>query len=192
VGFNLGSFLGGVVADVLEPIVEIAAPILIPVLGGAPNTPIGLVRPVVAGVSNIGATGSLGGQGAAGAAGGNGGSFMSTLPAKPNAVSILRIIAAGAGDSQVRTAARKAQISKTDLFDALTAIEVMGASELSRLERIAISDQIDRIFRPRKRPIISKGLKRTMKQMEFMMKFAKKFGGTRGHAHFTTRTTGHK
>jgi len=161
--FDIGGFLGGIATTAIQ---------------GLTNSDDGQ-QAVVAGVPNSGGNG--------------GGGFMATLPAKATAVSVLRLIAAGAGDSQVRTAARKAQVSKTDLFDALTAIETMGKSNLSRLERIAISDQIDRIFRPRRRPIISKGLKRTMKQMEFMMKFAKKFGGSSGrHAHFTTKTVGHK
>jgi len=165
--FSLGGFLGSIATEALGQ------------LTNGDDTPTPSTTPVVvAGIPNQG---------------GNGGSFLSALPAKATAVSVLRLIAAGAGDSQVRVAARKAQVSKTDLFDALTAIEVMGKSMLSRLERIAISDQIDRIFRKRPRPIISKGLKRTMKQMEFMMKFAKKFGGSPSrHAHFTTKTTGHK
>lgn len=183
--FSLGGFLGGLIQPILQPILE---PILTPILSP-------IVAPqggVVAGIVNTGAQGSVGAQGTIGMAGGNGGNFLSKVPLKPTAVSVLRLIAAGAGDSQVRTVARQAGVSKTDLFNALTAVEIMGDTGLSRLERIAISDQIERIFRPKHRPVISKGLKRTMKQMEFMMKFAKKFGGSRGHAHFTTRTTGHK
>ena len=165
--FGLGGFLGDITTQALGLLTN-----------GADDASTAPATAVVAGIPNNG---------------GNGGGFLSQLPAKPTAVSVLRLIAAGAGDSQVRVAARKAQVSKTDLFDALTAIEVMGKTDLSRLERIAISDQIDRIFRPRRRPVISKGLKRTMKQMEFMMKFAKKFGGSANrHAHFTTTTKGHK
>lgn len=186
--FSLGGFLGGLVQTVLPSILGIPSPTQQPV-ATSPGTQMitttpGIIAPVIVGVPNT--------QGAVGMAGGNGGNFLSKAPLNPTSISVLRLIAAGAGDSQVRTVARQAGVSKTDLFNALTAVEIMGDTGLSRLERIAISDQIERIFRPRPRPVISRGLKRTMKQMEFMMKFAKKFAGSRGHAHFTTRTTGHK
>ena len=106
--FGLGGFLGDITTQALGLLTN-----------GADDASTAPATAVVAGIPNNG---------------GNGGGFLSQLPAKPTAVSVLRLIAAGAGDSQVRVAARKAQVSKTDLFDALTAIEVMGKTDLSRLE----------------------------------------------------------
>jgi len=111
---------------------------------------------------------------------------------KPGAIQVLRMIGEGSGDAQVRQAGRDLQVGKKDLFQALTTINFLGRGVLTRMERIAISDQIEKIFRPRRRGAISKSMKRTAKQMEFFMKLARKFGGSRGHAHFTTKTTGHK
>jgi len=174
--FDLGGFLGGVAVQGLSALG----------LGGngdetPTSTPSGVTQQVVtAGLPSGGRT-----------------DFTDLVQAsqnrelKPGAIPILRLLGLGASDGQVRQAARQARVSKTDLFNALTTIEALGGTGLSRLERIAISDQIEKIFRPRPRPVISKTMKRTAKQMEFFMKLGRKFA-PKGHAHFTTTTKGHK
>jgi len=136
---------------------------------------------VVAGVPNAGG----GGQSPISA------QMLSTL--KPGAVQVLRMIGEGSGDAQVRQAGRDLKVGKKDLFQALTTINFLGRGVLTRMERIAISDQIEKIFRTRRRGPISRSMKRAAAQMTFWMKFARKFGGSSSrHAHFTTTTKGHK
>jgi len=169
--FSVGAFLQGVVTEGVEQL-----------FGGNGNG--GTATPsetgaVVAGVPN---------------AGGNGGSITPQMFAtlKPEAITVLRMIGEGSGDAEVRQAARDLKVGKKDLFKALTTINILGRGALTRMERIAISDQIEKIFRTRRRGPISKSMKRAATQMTFWLKFARKFGGGRGHAHFTTTTKGHK
>jgi len=116
--------------------------------------------------------------------------MLATL--KPGAVQVLRMIGEGSGDAQVRQAGRDLKVGKKDLFQALTTINFLGRGVLTRMERIAISDQIEKIFRTRRRGPISRSMKRAAAQMSFWLKFSRKFGGGNRHAHFTTTTKGHK
>jgi len=91
----------------------------------------------------------------------------------PGAVGILDLIMDGASDSMVRVAARRARVGKTELFETLQAIDVIGgpgSRAFTPLEKVAVSDQIEKIFRPRPRRAISKGLRRMVKQIQFIKK----------------------
>jgi len=172
--FSVGAFLTDIAGAGLEQL-----------FGGNGNGNGGMITPsetpaVVAGVPNAGvsAQSPISAQ------------MLATL--KPGAVQVLRMIGEGSGDAQVRQAGRDLKVGKKDLFQALTTINFLGRGVLTRMERIAISDQIEKIFRARRRGAISKTMKRTVKQMEFFMKVARKFGGSNRHAHFTTTTKGHK
>jgi len=111
---------------------------------------------------------------------------------KPGAIQVLRMIGEGSSDSMVRTAARELRVGKKDLFQALIAINFLGRGALTRSDRMFISNEIEKIFRRRRTPVISRSVKRDVKRMEFWMKTVRKFAGSRGHAHFTTTTRGHK
>jgi len=173
--FDVGAFLTSVVSEGVGQL-----------FGGNGNG--GTATPsetgvVVAGVPNAGAAG-MPGQTAISP------QMLATL--KPGAIQVLRMIGEGSGDAEVRQAGRDLKVGKKDLFQALTTINFLGRGVLTRMERIAISDQIEKIFRARRRGPISKSMRRAAVQMTFWMKFARKFGGGRGHAHFTTTTKGHK
>jgi len=182
--FDLGGFLGGVATDLVGSI-----------FGGSSETPTSTpstTTAVVAGAPGVtGASGMMGMAGGGGAGGVSPISQATLATLKPGAIEVLRLLGSGASDSQVRQAARDADVSKKSLFQALTTINFLGRGVLTRLERIAMSDQIERIFRPKRRPVISKQMKRTAKQMEFFMKLGRRFA-PKGHAHFTTTTKGHK
>jgi len=103
------------------------------------------------------------------------------------ALHVLSIMADGASDSMVRSAARDGGISKKQLFQALMAVDILsGKTALSSLEKIAISDQIERIFRRKRRPAISRADRNIVKRVKF---FSRAFGGSSRHAHTTTRRT---
>jgi len=173
--FDVGAFLGSVATEAIGGL-----------FGGNGNG--GTATPsetgvVVAGVPNAGAVGMAGQEPISA-------QMLATL--KPGAVQVLRMIGEGSGDAQVRQAGRDLKVGKKDLFQALTTINFLGRGVLTRMERIAISDQIEKIFRTRRRGPISRSMKRAAAQMSFWLKFSRKFGGGNRHAHFTTTTKGHK
>jgi len=107
-----------------------------------------------------------------------------------SAMQVLSIMADGASDAMVRSAARDAGVSKKQLFLALMAVDILsGKTALSSLEKIAISDQIERIFRRKRRPAISRADRNIVKKVKF---YNKAFGGGRSHAHTISRSTTRK
>jgi len=91
----------------------------------------------------------------------------------PAAIPVINLLMDGASDAMVRTAASRARVSKAMLFDTLQGLDIVGGAgtrAFTPLEKIAISDQIERIFKPRRRGPISKGLRRTIKQIKFLRK----------------------
>jgi len=89
-----------------------------------------------------------------------------------DALGVLNLIMDGASDAMVRSAASRARVSKRMLFDTLQGLDLIavGGRAFTPMEKIAISDQIERIFKPRRRPAISKQFRRLIKQVQFLRK----------------------
>jgi len=89
----------------------------------------------------------------------------------PGAAVIIDMILDGAGDAAVRAAARMARVGKRDMLETLVAIDIMGGgAAFTPTQKMFVSNEIEKIFKPRRRPIIPKSLRRTMKQIKFLKK----------------------
>lgn len=87
------------------------------------------------------------------------------------APAIIDMILDGAGDAAVRAAARMARVGKRDMLETLVALDVMsGGVAFTPTQKMFVSNEIEKIFKPRPRRAISKGLRRTVKQIRFLKK----------------------
>jgi len=98
---------------------------------------------------------------------------------------VLSSIAKGYSDSMVRAKARKAKVGKRVILECLPYMYSLDISEAAGLQEWVLtgsdkrnlSDEVERILRPRKRGIISKGLLRAINQMRFIRKAIQAVGG---------------
>ncbi len=84
---------------------------------------------------------------------------------------VIEMILDGAGDATVRAAARMARVGKRDLLDTLVAIDITtGGAALTGSQKMFLSNEIEKIFKPRRRSAIPKNLRRMVKQFIFLRK----------------------
>jgi len=87
------------------------------------------------------------------------------------AMGILALILDGMNDSAVRAAARTARVGKKDLIDTLVRIDqVTNGTALTGVQKMFLSNEIEKIFKPRRRSVVPKSLKRSIKQIEWIKK----------------------
>lgn len=130
----------GAVSAILSP--AAIAPPLTPMVGVSPN-----------GQQRIGVTPVGGGAIAVGAP------------------QIIDMILDGAGDAAVRAAARMARIGKRDMLETLVALDLMaGGAAFTPTQKMFVSNEIEKIFKPRRRSAIPKNLRRMVKQFIFLRK----------------------
>jgi len=89
----------------------------------------------------------------------------------PGAPTIIGLILDGSGDAAVRTAARMARVGKKQLLETLVAMDIAsGNRAFTGTEKIFVSNEIEKIFKPRRRSTISRSLRRTVAQLNWMKK----------------------
>jgi len=87
------------------------------------------------------------------------------------APAVIEMILDGAGDAAVRQAARMARVGKKGMLETLVAMDIFtGGQTFTPTQKMFVSNEIEKIFKPRRRPIIPKSLRRTMKQIKFLKK----------------------
>jgi len=92
-------------------------------------------------------------------------------PVTPGAPAIIALILSGAGDAAVRVAARTARVGKKALMETLVAMEMLsGGRAFSVSDKMFISNEIEKIFKPRRRSTIPKSLRRSIKQIKWIRK----------------------
>jgi len=92
-------------------------------------------------------------------------------PISPGGPAIIGMILGGSGDAAVRVAARSARIGKKQLLETLVAMDTMtGGRAFAPNERMFISNEIEKIFKPRRRSAIPKTLKRSVMQIKWLQK----------------------
>jgi len=89
----------------------------------------------------------------------------------PGAPAIIALILSGSGDATVRTAARTARVGKKQLLESLVAMDEMSAGRaFSPSDKMFVSNEIEKIFKPRRRSAIPKTLKRSVMQIKWLQK----------------------
>lgn len=89
----------------------------------------------------------------------------------PGATGVIDLILDGAGDATVRAAARMARVGKRALLETLVAMDVMsGGRAFEGTQKQFLSNEIEKIFKPRRRSAIPKNLRRMVKQFNFLRK----------------------
>jgi len=142
-GLNFGGFLGAATALFGTPQPAIAPPI----------TPT-----IMTGVSANGGQQLATGQGMGG-------------PVTGAAIPIISMILDGMNDSAIRSAARTARVGKKIMIETLTGLDVMsGGAAFTGVQKMFLSNEIEKIFKPRRRSIIPKSLRRSVKQIRFLKK----------------------
>ncbi len=139
---NIGSILGAATALFGTP---------------AAVTP-ALTPTVMTGVSPNGGGVVVAGQGAGG-------------PIDPAAIPIISMILDGMNDSAIRSAARQARVGKTKMIQTLTGLDFASEGQaFTGVQKMFLSNEVEKIFRTKRRPIIPKSLRRNIKQIQFMKK----------------------
>jgi len=123
-------------------------------------------------VVTAGVAGDVGAAGAAGMAGGFAdiGTLGITRDQQGAAVQWLTTLGSGAADATLRTLARDMRIGEKIIIAVLMRIGQIGADTLQPAEKVLISNEIERIFKARRRGIIPKSLKRAVKMLLFLKK----------------------
>jgi len=89
----------------------------------------------------------------------------------PGAPTVIGLILDGSGDAAVRTASRMARVGKRQLLQTLVAMDVgSGGRAFTSTEKMFVSNEIEKIFKPKPRSTIPKSLKRTVAQINWMRK----------------------
>ena len=107
---------------------------------------------------------------------GNGGQQLSAGqgmggPINSAAIPIISMILDGMNDSAIRTAARTARVGKKAMIETLTGLDVMsGGAAFTGVQKMFLSNEIEKIFKPRRRSAIPKSLRRTVKMIGFLRK----------------------
>jgi len=86
------------------------------------------------------------------------------------AVQWLTSLGSGAGDASLRSMASQMRIGKNVVLAVLQRIGQIGADTLQPAEKVLISNEVERIFKKRRRGPISKALIRTVAQLKFLKK----------------------
>jgi len=86
------------------------------------------------------------------------------------AVQWLTALGSGMGDAALRSMASRMRIGKTVVLAVLQSIGQLGADTLQPAEKVLISNEVERIFKKRRRGPISKALIRTIAQLKFLKK----------------------
>jgi len=86
------------------------------------------------------------------------------------AVQWLTQLGSGAADATLRGLASQMRIGKRVIIAALMNIGQIGKDTLQPAEKILISNEIERIFKARRRGVIPKSLKRAVKMLTFLKK----------------------
>jgi len=122
------------------------------------GTPAVQTAPVQTGVSTVGGQGTM-------AVGGPGGTIDS------RAIPIISMILDGMNDSAVRSAARNAGVGKKALISTLMGLDMASQGQaFTGTQKMFLSNEIEKIFKPRPRSTIPKSLRRTVKQINWMKK----------------------
>jgi len=110
---------------------------------------------------------SPGGQGAAMAPG----QAVGGGPIDQRAIPIISMILDGMNDSAVRSAARSVGVGKKKMIDTLTGIDFATEGQaFTGVQKMFLSNEIEKIWKPRRRSTIPKSLKRTVAQLNWMKK----------------------
>lgn len=92
-------------------------------------------------------------------------------PIDPNAIPIISMILDGMNDSAIRVAARTARVGKKKLIETLTGLDFATEGQaFTGVQKMFLSNEIEKIFKPRRRSIIPKSLRRSVKMLTFLRK----------------------
>jgi len=92
-------------------------------------------------------------------------------PVTPGAPGLIALILSGAGDAAVRVAARTARVGKKQLLETLVAMTMLSDDRaFSTSDKMFISNEIEKIFKPRRRRTIPASLKRSVAQINWIKK----------------------
>jgi len=177
-GIGIGSAFGippQLTTSILTGVGAIDAPAPISIVpsavgpGGIPaiGAPIGAVNP------NTGRPAGIDGGGSVAAIGPIGGGQTISADEAGRVITWLQALGGGMGDSALRGLARQLRIGKNVILQGLQNLGQLGASVLPPASKILMSNEVEKIFKRKRRGVISKSLRNALKQMKFIRKEAR-------------------
>ena len=92
-------------------------------------------------------------------------------PIDQRAIPIISMILDGMNDSAVRVAARSVGVTKKKMIDTLTGIDFATEGQaFTGVQKMFLSNEIEKIWKPRRRSTIPKSLKRSIAQIKWIKK----------------------
>jgi len=122
---------------------------------------------------NTGRPAGITGGGSVAAIGPIGGGSQISADEAGRVITWLQALGGGMGDSALRGLARQLRIGKNVILQGLQNLGQLGASVLPPASKILMSNEVEKIFKRKRRGVISKSLRNALKQMKFIRKEAR-------------------
>jgi len=135
--------------------------------GGAAVGAVAAVNP------NTGRPAGIAGGGSVAAIVPTGGGGQISADEAGRVITWLQALGGGMGDSALRGLARQLRIGKNVILQGLQNLGQLGASVLPPASKILMSNEVEKIFKRKRRGVISKSLRTALKQMKFIRKEAR-------------------
>jgi len=152
---------------------------------GAIDAPAATIRPTAAAIvpaavapavsvnPNTGRPAGIAGGGSVASIGPIGGGQGISADEAGRVITWLQALGGGMGDSALRGLARQLRIGKNVILQGLQNLGQLGASVLPPASKILMSNEVEKIFKRKRRGVISKSLRNALKQMKFIRKEAR-------------------